>query len=218
MGTSKRSKAPKRTVPTKTGEFTILPLTLPAQPGLPPACTNAKHYLYIRAHAPTNPTPDTDRSLFIANIPIDASESNIRRLFAEQLGGARVESVEFDSAIPAGAVRKRAREEPVAEKGKGRKRKRDEEIVAEGVVEDEESALPRIWLAPLRKSGGAAVVVFVDRESRRGALKEVQRAVREGVEVKWVGGEKGLVGVERESPVRETFAPQRRISVSHAVC
>lgn len=221
MGTSKSAKARKHAVPTKTGEFTILPLTLPTQPGLPPACAEAKHYLYIRVHAPTNPTPDTDRSLFIANVPIDASESNIRRLFAEQLGGARVESVEFDSAIPAGPVRKQVREEVVAEKGKGRKRKRDEEVVAEGLVEDEESALPRIWPAPLRKSGSTAVVVFVDRESRRGALKEVQRVVKEGTEVRWLGGEKGVVGVERECQVSSTIAaqhPELRVGFAFPVC
>jgi ribosomal RNA-processing protein 7 len=79
---------------------------------------------------------------------------------------------------------------------RGKKRKRaDEDVIAEGVIEDEESALPGLWAGELRRSGSGAVVVFVDKRSARGALKEVLRAIKEGREVKWVGGE-GL-GVER---------------------
>jgi ribosomal RNA-processing protein 7 len=206
MSTAKPKRTSKQdTLPTTVGEFTILPLTLPKLPGLPLAYSDAKHYLYIRAHAPSKPTPTSDRSLFIANVPFDASENNIRQLFADQLGGSRVESVEFGSAIPGGTVHKRFKVDKKKDgeedgKGKGRKRKRDEDVVAEGIVEDEESALPRTWSGDIRKSGGSAVVIFVDRESRRGAEREVKRCVKEGRQVRWMGGEKGLVGVERECP------------------
>lgn len=206
MTANKPQKSPKRkAVPTSVGEFTILPLALPKLPGLPEAYSDAKHYLYVRAHAPSIPTPSADRSLFIANVPIDASESNIRQLFADQLGGSRVESVEFDSSIPAAPTHKRfkdeakkARKEDGEGEKKGKKRKRDEDVVAEGIVEDEESALPRVWSGEIRRSGSSAVVIFVDRESRRGALKEVQRVVKEGRDVSWKGGDAGVVGVERE--------------------
>lgn len=202
MASEKPSKAKKqKTAPTTVAEFTILPLTLPALPGLPDAYADAKHYLYVKQHEPKHSTPGHDRSLFIANVPIDASETGIRALFAEQLGGSRVERVEFDSAIPALTAHKRFQDASDAKaEGKekrGKKRKRDADVVAEGVVEDEESALPRIWSSELRKGGSGAVVVFVDRKSMRGALKEVQRAVKEGREIVWKGGE-GL-GVERES-------------------
>ncbi|KAF2246559.1 hypothetical protein BU26DRAFT_48895 [Trematosphaeria pertusa] len=200
MASEKPSKAKKqKTAPTTVAEFTILPLTLPALPGLPDAYADAKHYLYVKQHEPKHSTPGHDRSLFIANVPIDASETGIRALFAEQLGGSRVERVEFDSAIPALTAHKRFQDASDAKaEGKekrGKKRKRDADVVAEGVVEDEESALPRIWSSELRKGGSGAVVVFVDRKSMRGALKEVQRAVKEGREIVWKGGE-GL-GVER---------------------
>ncbi|KAF2677106.1 hypothetical protein K458DRAFT_320522 [Lentithecium fluviatile CBS 122367] len=205
MALDKPHKSAKRkATPTTVGEFTILPLTLPKLPGLPEAYTDAKHYLYIKAHAPSNPTPSADRSLFIANVPIDASESNIRQLFAGQLGGSRVESVGFDSAIPGAPTLKRFKDDAgkrdkEGEEGakRGKKRKRDEDVVAEGIVEDEASALPRIWSGDLQKSGGCAVVVFVDKESKRGALKAVQRVVKEGRTIEWKGGDKGVVGVER---------------------
>lgn len=200
--TSKPPQSKKRkSVPTSINSFTVLPLTLPPQPGLPEAYNDAKHYLYIKTHTPSQPTPSTDRSLFVANVPIDASESSLRTLFAEQLGGSRVSHVEFESNIPTAPVHKRRKEadeeaEQAESRGKKRKREREEEAVAEGVVEDEESALPRIWNGELRASGSAAVVVFVDKGSAKGALREVQKAAGARREVLWRGD--AGVGVERK--------------------
>ncbi|KAG9188066.1 hypothetical protein G6011_01989 [Alternaria panax] len=200
---TKTSKAPPKTV----ADFTVLALTLPTLSGVPAASNAAKHYMYIKPHAPSLPTADDERSLFIANTPIDASERSIRALFSEQLGGAMVERVDFDASVPAQPMHKRWRDssEKSANRAKedeggdarGKKRKRvdDAAVIAEGVVEDAESALPRLWSSEVRRSGSGAVVVFVDRKSARGALKEVQRAVKEERSVEWKGGE-GL-GVER---------------------
>lgn len=194
-------KATKRKAPSAVANFTVLPLTLPTLPGLPAAYDNTQHYLYIKPHEPSTYTASAERSLFLANIPIDASESFIRALFAEQLGGARVESVDFDASVPARPLHKRwkqeKRSEDDGEEQRGKKRKRNEpEVVAEGVVEDEDSALPALWASELRRSGSAAVVVFVDKRSARGALKEIQAAVKSGRAVEWKAGS-GL-GVERE--------------------
>lgn len=195
---------------TAVADFAILPLTLPTQPGLPPLCADAKHYLYVKAHAPAIATESTARSLFVANVPIDASEANLRALFAEQLGGARVESVGFDASVPAEVAHKHFN--PAEVKGgksdgaesRGKKRKREEDgkgkksdMVAEGVLEDEDSALPRTWSAPVRRSGSGAVVVFLDKASMRGALKEVHAAIKSGKAIHWVGGE--ALGVGRTS-------------------
>ncbi|KAH7080013.1 ribosomal RNA-processing protein 7-domain-containing protein [Paraphoma chrysanthemicola] len=193
---AKASKAPPKTV----AEFTILPVTLPTLSGLPEHCNDAKHYVYIKPHAPSIPTIADERSLFIANIPIDATESNVRALFADQLGGSRVERVDFDSSIPAQPMHKRWKSDKADKQDgahRGKKRKRDEEaLVAEGVVEDEDSALPSIWPGELRRSGSGAVVVFVDKSSARGALKEVQKAVKEGRIIHWKSGDAAL-GAER---------------------
>lgn len=125
-----------------------------------------------------------------------------------------VESVDFDTSVPAQPMHKRWKSEKVggggggkeeagagsgevAARGKKRKRTDDAAVVAEGVVEDAESALPRLWSSEVRRSGSGAVVLFVDRKSARGAMKEVVRAAKESREVRWKGGE-GL-GVERKS-------------------
>ncbi|KAI4609765.1 hypothetical protein J4E80_008411 [Alternaria sp. BMP 0032] len=195
---TKKSKATPKTV----ADFTILPLTLPTLSGLPAHCNDAKHYIYVKPHAPSIPTADDERSLFIANVPVDASERNIRALFQEQLGGSMVERVEFDASVPAQPMHKRwksdkptTQDDSATSRGKKRKRTDDAAVIAEGVVEDAESALPRLWNSEVRKSGSGAVVVFVDKKSARGALKEIQKAVKEGRTISWKGGE-GL-GVER---------------------
>ncbi|KAF2662548.1 hypothetical protein K491DRAFT_617394 [Lophiostoma macrostomum CBS 122681] len=210
-----KSKSPNST-PTSVNNFAILPLTLPAQPTvhLPDTLAPPKHYLYIKPHEPSAPTPTADRSLFISNVPFDATADSLRELFFEQLGDALVEHVEFDSAVPGTPAVKRWRN-GVAGSGSGakssgtgtgpatsklgKKRKRDEGIVAEGVVEDDESRLPGIWPGELRKSGSTAVVVFVDRASCKGAWKAVRERVKSGAEVRWEGGGgvEGLVGLER---------------------
>ncbi|KAF2476031.1 uncharacterized protein BDR25DRAFT_331638 [Lindgomyces ingoldianus] len=220
---SKPDPAGPPSTPKTISGFTVLALTLPTLACLKFTTTSLstpiKHCLYIKPHEPKTPSPDDAKSLFIANVPIDADEGSIRSLFQEHLGGAKVARVEFDASVPGGVVYKRwrseggvgnasAREEmrDAKKKGmaggrdggkeqRGKKRKRDEEIVAEGVIEDEKSALPKIWPAELRKSGSGAVVVFVDKASARGAMKEVKRAGKEGREVAWKGAE-GL-GVQR---------------------
>lgn len=120
-----------------------------------------------------------------------------------------VERVHFDGTIPAERMHKRFKTDAVKhasgggsseEQLRGKKRKRNQELeekmVAEGVVEDEDSALPSLWNGEIRRSGSGAVVVFVDRKSARGAMKEVGRVVKEGRDVQWKSSGEGL-GVER---------------------
>ncbi|KAF2731569.1 hypothetical protein EJ04DRAFT_498481 [Polyplosphaeria fusca] len=188
--------APKKSsIPKTVADFIVLPLTLPALPGLPESCADAKHYLYIKPHEPSHATARDEQSLFISNVPFDANEDNIRALFTEQLGGLRVANVEFDSSVPAQASSKRWKDVKNNEDGdkRGKKRKRDEEVVAEGVVEDDESRLPNTWPSELRRGGSCAIVVFVDKSSAHGAMKAVKKAAKESKEVRWKGGD-GLGG------------------------
>jgi ribosomal RNA-processing protein 7 len=196
-----KSKATKST-PKTVADFTVLPIVLPTLSGLPEQCKDARHYVYVKPHAPSIPTATDERSLFVANIPIDATESNLRALFAEHLGGSMVERVEFDSPIPAQPMHKRWKTDKPGKQDseqRGKKRKRNEEaLVAEGVVEDEESALPSIWPGELRRSGSGAVVIFVDKRSARGAMKEIYKVVKDSKSIYWKSGDAAL-GVERMS-------------------
>lgn len=212
MSNSKSPKAKKsKSKPTSVADFAILPLSLPTLPNLPSSCADAKHYLYVKPHTPAQAVESSPRSLFLANVPIDATETNLRTLFADHLGGARVESVQFDASIPAVVEHKRFKSEELrggkkddAQASRGTKRKREDErhgkggkkeMVAEGVVEDEDSALPRIWDNEIRRSGSGAVVIFLDRASMKGAWSAVQKTAKEGKAIPWAGSE--AVGVER---------------------
>ncbi|KAK1064038.1 hypothetical protein LTR12_015179 [Friedmanniomyces endolithicus] len=177
-------------------------------PPLPSFPRETTHYLYLRPNAPKSPTETTPRELFLVNVPVDATETHLRALFAEQLGGARVESVGFEG----GRRRGRGITGPVAvgtASGRGKKRKRG--VVGEGEVGTEErevGVLPEVCEREVQGSGGTAVVTFVDRASAEMAVKEARRAARNGRKVVWGAGvgEKvpalGLAGLRADHALR----------------
>jgi ribosomal RNA-processing protein 7 len=177
---------PKEKIATQVHNFIILPLRYPAVPAFP---RETLHYLYLRANAPKVPTDDTPRELFLVNVPVDATELHLRSLFANQLGGARVEGVDFEDAravkgIKAPVVRHEG------ERGKKRKRVDDDGGQELGA---QVGLLPDVWDRELHRSGGTAVVRFVDRTSAEMALREAKRAVKSGKEIVWGAGAEGKV-------------------------
>lgn len=177
---------PKRKVATQVHDFTVLPLRIPALPSFPKETT---HYLYVRPNAPKIPTEDTPRELFLVNVPIDATELHLRSLFAEHLGGARVEDVQFEDTRVGKGIKA-----PVAQsegpKGKKRKRGAEDGTTSTG---EEVGLLPEVWDREVHRSGGTAVVRFVDRPSAELALREAKRAVKSGREIIWGAGVEGKV-------------------------
>ncbi|KAG0644058.1 ribosomal RNA-processing protein 7-domain-containing protein [Tuber brumale] len=136
------------TSPAQIPNFTIFPITLPAT--LLVGATT--HYLYLRKHAPKQPTPHDPRSLFVVNVPIDATTAHFRALFTG-IGGGRVEKVIFArvrGATPAIGKRKRH-------------------------CTDEDEDGGQVWDTQLRNSGSTAVVVFVDKPSMDVAIKEARK-------------------------------------------
>ncbi|RPB04547.1 hypothetical protein L873DRAFT_1729815 [Choiromyces venosus 120613-1] len=145
--------------PVQIPDYTTLPITLP-----PTALVEAAtHYLYIRPHAPKQATPDDPRSLFVVNVPIDATSAHLRALFSS-IGGGRVDRVIFESsgsgAAATGGKRKRDDDEEDGEEGEGK-----------GEV---------VWDRKLRKSGSSAVVMFVDKASRDAAIRAAGKVSKKG--------------------------------------
>ena len=171
---SKHKMAVQPSLPT-VSEYTVLPILFPPQPFYPVAAT---HYIYLRPHSPKIPEPDSPRSLFLVNIPIDSTELHFRSLFAYQLGGGRVERVDFETTRPAKHVTRLQ-----ADALGGKKRKR-----ADVEAEEPVPQLPEVWDRELHRSGSTAVVVFVDRPSMEIGLKAVKRAAKNGTEVVWGKG------------------------------
>lgn len=175
VSTSQMAPVAMSNLPTTTGEYHILLLQISAPAAYP---TPSTHYLYIRTHQPKLPDAKSPRSLFIVNVPIDATEHHFRSLFAEQLGGSRVESVEFETTRPT----KSAKQTP-AQSGRKRKRRSDEDDTA--------ARLPEVWDREVHRSGSAAIVVFVDEPSMQIALKNVKKTAKARNELVWGQGLEG---------------------------
>ena len=185
--------APSNSVPLQISDYHVLPIALPPLVAYP---TPATHYLYLRTHEPKLPTPSTPRSLFLVNLPTDASEAHIKHLFSSQLGlpSGRIEIVQFEDSTSK-ALTSLGERAPVATedanspKKKGKKRKRGDEG---GMALDLDCAgLPDTWDRGLHRSGSTAVVVFVDRASTDASLKAVKRANKEGTKLVWGEGLEG---------------------------
>lgn len=170
---------PKSKAPAQVQDFVALPLQFSAQPAFPKDTT---HYLYLRPNAPRIPTDETPRELFLVNVPVDATISNLRQLFAEHLGGGRVEDVEFEDA----RVGKGIKAPVVRSDGKkGKKRKRGSDAAGETQEGEEVGLLPQSWDRELHRSGGTAVVRFIDQTSAQLALREAKKAAKSARRIPW---------------------------------
>lgn len=166
----------------KVNDFLVLPIQFPTTKTFPQAAT---HYLYLQPNAPRIPTEDTHRELFLVNVPIDATETHIRTLFSDQLGGSRVEQVVFEG----GRVGRGITAPITVPK---RKRKRGDDGAE--LLGKEVGQLPETWDRDLRRSGSTAVVRFVDQTSAQLALKEARKAVKNSKKIVWGMGTEGKVG------------------------
>lgn len=157
-------------IPLTIGDFTVLPISTPPLPSYPKAAT---HHIYVRQQEPKIPTPDDSRSLFLANVPVDSTETHIRAVFTSLVGAGKFESISFEkdryaarsvSAIePLQATRLAAH---------SKKRKRDEDEEAEIA----KAQLPPTWPRELKRSGSTAVVVLADEHSVKLVLKAIAKA------------------------------------------
>lgn len=178
-------------IPSQITGYNVLPLSLPPLPSLPQGTT---HYLYIAPHDPKIPTPTASRSLFLVNVPFDATETHVKHLLSAQIGlpAGRIEFVQFEGQRRAvGSASEAVITKSKPEK-KGKKRKRG--IKGESLGDSDSAALPSTWDRRLQTSGLTAVVLFVDRASVDAALKAVKTARKERIEPIW--GE----GIENKAP------------------
>ncbi|OOQ87532.1 meiotic recombination protein DMC1 [Penicillium brasilianum] len=162
--------------------YTTLPLQLPSTPTYP---TPATHYLYIRPHEPRIPDPDSARSLFIVNAPIDTTEVHLRNLFSTQLSAGRVERVTFED-VPVKKAGVATATEPNLSHRSNKKRKRVTADDLQGTLDSIQ--VPSSWDRALHKSGAHAIIVFADKPSMESSLKAAAKAARKGTALLWGDG------------------------------
>ncbi|KAJ5698209.1 Ribosomal RNA-processing protein 7 [Penicillium macrosclerotiorum] len=162
--------------------YTTLPLELPSTPSFP---TPATHYLYLRPHEPRIPDPDSPRSLFIVNIPIDTTDTHLRHLFGTQLAAGRVERVSFED-VP---MKKRAAATATTEANLSHRSKKRKRVNADDLQAHlDDISVPSTWDRKLQKSGAHAIVVFADKPSMDASLKAAAKAARKGTALVWGAG------------------------------
>ena len=169
-------------VPLQVAGYNVLPLSLPPLPSFP---NQATHYLYFAPHKPKIPTPTASRSLFLVNVPFDATEPHIKHLLSAQIGlpAGRIEDVQFANQRRKGGNGEEAKTKQ-GQKGKKRKRGSD----GTDLNDAEGSALPSTWDRDLQYNGLTAVVLFVDRASMDTALKAAKALRKERIEPVWGEG------------------------------
>ena len=190
-------------VPKNVGGFTVLPVEFPASSILP---IPSKHYIYLKVHDPQISDPDATRSLFIANVPITATELHFKHLFSAQLAAGRVERVDFSDST---STSRTDRTKTDVQNGRKRKRITEEDIQLELQLHQ----LPAVWTGTFHPSGSHAVVVFVDRPSMEASLKAAKRAAKLSTQMIWGKGIEDRVpgmGLQRYKEHNRSQYPQRR--------
>ena len=192
--------------------YTVLPLQLPATPIFP---TPAIHYLYLRPHEPRIPDPDAPRSLFLVNIPVDTTETHLRNLFSTRLSAGRVERVKFEDAKGSRTQESEQQDAPSASDQtapRGKKRKRAAPSADDLERQLDAIRLPTTWDRKLHRSGGHAVVVFVDRAAMELSLKAARKMSAKWNKAEGKGGNAAAVAVPWEL-AESTAAPPPQLGV-----
>ena len=186
--------APFPNIPSTISSYCIFPIVLPALASNPVPAT---HFLYIKPDEPKVPIYTTNRSLFLVNVPSDATALHLRHLFSKQLSlpSGRIESVEFEGKRPSSSRPEHEfpRELSLELANRVKKRKREAEMKDSKLLE--EAKFPATRDRESHQSGSTAVVVFVDRASMEATIKAIKLHRKEKRRVTW--GE----GLENRVPV-----------------
>lgn len=166
--------------------YAVLPVQLPPAPAFPRAAT---HYLYLRPHEPRIPDPDSPRSLFIVNVPIDTTETHLRQLFGKQLAAGRVEKVHFENVPTKKKLAPPTTQGSNISGSKSSSNKKRKRVTADDLQNQlDDIEIPATWDRQLQKSGSHAIVVFADKPSMEASLKAATKAAKKGVQIIWGEG------------------------------
>lgn len=149
-------------------DYIIVPIKIPSASG---NNTNITHYLYARQNVPKFPAEDDQKTLFLANIPIDSTQAHFKALFAP-LGG-RTESVRFHSIQD---TSKYIEPEDVPME---LDTIQDTSFTKEVKRLKRASVLPALWNRPVLPSGSNAYITFVESAELRTVLKALRKPTKD---------------------------------------
>ncbi|KAJ2798804.1 hypothetical protein H4R20_004685, partial [Coemansia guatemalensis] len=152
----------------------------------------ATHYLYFRQHSSTKEDMlrPTDRTIFMANLPVDTTERDIRRLFQ---GVARVARVIFNGVVGQDVVKSEAANARMTselaaamadaagngqQQGKAGKSKRKKQMAAKDAEENEQQH-KAVVRPQLLTSGSTAHIVLLEAEELGSVLSMKAGTIRQ---------------------------------------
>ncbi|KAF9242079.1 ribosomal RNA-processing protein 7-domain-containing protein [Melanogaster broomeanus] len=161
-----------------------LPKTLSGFTVIPVAYPHSTHIIYARAHVSKskNPTFPSDRTLFLVNIPVDATEREISLFFKncgtvervvfgqEASDGVQLAEESSDSDDEDGMGSSMDVDAPENEEVRPRKKRKGQKDGKEKPVPPTVVPLPTASLRTLHKTGSTAHVIFLDASSLAKAL------------------------------------------------
>ncbi|KAF9220201.1 hypothetical protein BS17DRAFT_358592 [Gyrodon lividus] len=168
---------PMMTLPKHLSGFTVIPVSY----------SRSTHIIYARAHVSKtkNPTFPAERTLFLVNVPVDATDREISLFFKncgtvervvydrdvfddEQLGGENSDSDDEDEDEGTGSSMDV--DPPENTEGQPRKRRKSRKDAKGKPVPPTVVPLPTVPLRTLRKTGSSAHIIFLDASSLEKAL------------------------------------------------
>jgi ribosomal RNA-processing protein 7 len=172
--------------------FLVLPVRMPPAPAFP---VSAIHEMRVRRNTPKTPTETDRRTLFVKNVPADATEPHLRAVVAALVGPGRFEAAFFEDGSRAPVAVDPARVARVKSIARKRKRGTDDdgwEVARSDDDDDQEdddeaeqrrraaeaANLPEIWNRAIHRSGSSAVVLLADEKSASLVLKAVAKLAR----------------------------------------
>ncbi|KAK5096418.1 hypothetical protein LTS08_007674 [Lithohypha guttulata] len=179
---------PKSRTPVQVGEFTALPVVIPSKA----LGKDVEHYIYLKAYEPKIPDELSPRALLLVNIPVTATEAQIRQLLTTQLGGGHVQTVHFasqDAASSSSTTSALIATTPSGPSQKdvastlGKRKRPAQESSSDIANKLSTKTVPSTTPTQLHVSGSTAIAVFLDRASRDLTLRacaKLSRAVASG--------------------------------------
>ena len=167
--------SPLDKLPWEIAGFVVLAVTFDSVKAYPIPAT---HYLYLKRHEPHEGNDESERSLFIANVPVSTTQRHLKDIFTNQLDGGIIDRVEFSDQNSIKDANSKSQVRRV-----NRKRRRPTTDQLEGFLE--RYSLPSTWSSSYHSTGPTAVTVFVDRLSMENTLRAARRASKTGRSVAW---------------------------------
>lgn len=158
-------------------DYIIVPIKKPSSSA---AGGTTTHHLYIRQTTARSPAQADQKTLFIANIPIDSTPAHFKALFAP-LGG-RTADIKFHSIQD---TSKYIAPEDVAME---LETIQDEKFSKEVKRLKRASVLPELWNRTVLRSGSNAYVTFVDIAELNTVMKALRDLGNKGQELIWGEG------------------------------